>query len=151
MGQSVSRGDTLFADTAPSEPARRVATSWVYCLRATLRGPSFLRQVELGYAILGMFGRLAARQKGEGIGQPVWRTGAPDLPLSHGPVALTLLGVGSFDGLNETFWWIGMIGINPPEFPGRSAANQGPAAQSMAPLGPWTASILHCPRGTLMP
>ena len=28
---------------------------------------------------------------------------------------------GSFDVLHETFWWLGKIGINPLEFPGRSA------------------------------
>ena len=32
-----------------------------------------------------------------------------------------LLGTGSFDGFNETFVWLGMIGVNPLEFPGRSA------------------------------
>ena len=36
-------------------------------------------------------------------------------------MAVILLGTGSFDGLNETFWWLGQLGINPFEFPGRSA------------------------------
>ena len=31
------------------------------------------------------------------------------------------LAIGSFDGLNETFWWMGKIGVNPLAFPGRSA------------------------------
>ena len=31
------------------------------------------------------------------------------------------MGSGSFDGLNETFFWLGLLGINPLEFPGRSA------------------------------
>ena len=34
---------------------------------------------------------------------------------------LCLLGSGSFDGLNETFWWLSVLGINPLAFPGRSA------------------------------
>ncbi len=34
---------------------------------------------------------------------------------------LLLLGAGSFDGLNETFWWLAQIDVNPLEFPGRSA------------------------------
>jgi hypothetical protein len=34
---------------------------------------------------------------------------------------LVLLGSGSFDGINETFWWLSTIGINPLAFPGRSA------------------------------
>ncbi len=40
------------------------------------------------------------------------------------PVALFLLltlATVSFDGLNMTFWWLGLNGINPLEFPGRSA------------------------------
>ncbi len=35
-------------------------------------------------------------------------------------VLLTLSSV-SFDGLSKTFWWLGLGGINPLEFPGRSA------------------------------
>jgi hypothetical protein len=35
-------------------------------------------------------------------------------------VLLTLATV-SFDGLSRTFWWLGLNGINPLEFPGRSA------------------------------
>ena len=34
---------------------------------------------------------------------------------------LMILASGSFDGLQETFWWLGVLGINPLEFPGRSA------------------------------
>ena len=36
---------------------------------------------------------------------------------------LILLGTGSFDGLNETFWWLDQLGLNPLEFPGRSAVD----------------------------
>jgi hypothetical protein len=35
-------------------------------------------------------------------------------------ILLTLASV-SFDGLAKTFWWLGLNGINPLEFPGRSA------------------------------
>ena len=35
-------------------------------------------------------------------------------------ILLTLASV-SFDGLSKTFWWLGLNGINPLEFPGRSA------------------------------
>ncbi|MDP6219781.1 MAG: hypothetical protein QF801_06705, partial [Alphaproteobacteria bacterium] len=34
---------------------------------------------------------------------------------------LVLLGTGSFDGFNETFVWLDLIGVNPLAFPGRSA------------------------------
>lgn len=44
-------------------------------------------------------------------------------PSPWGPAifGLIILGLGSFDGLKETFWWLGQIGINPLEFPGRTA------------------------------
>ena len=32
-----------------------------------------------------------------------------------------LMAAVSFDGLAESFWWLARIGINPLEFPGRSA------------------------------
>lgn len=34
---------------------------------------------------------------------------------------LVILGMGSFDGVHETFWWLDLIGVNPLDFPGRSA------------------------------
>ena len=35
-------------------------------------------------------------------------------------VLLTLSSV-SFDGLSRTFWWLALGGINPLEYPGRTA------------------------------
>ncbi len=45
----------------------------------------------------------------------------PALPLSGVLFLLLTLSLESFDGLSETFWWLGLNGINPLEFPGRSA------------------------------
>ncbi|MCB2125355.1 MAG: hypothetical protein KDD97_07060, partial [Rhodobacteraceae bacterium] len=44
-------------------------------------------------------------------------------PLSASAIAFVtlLLASVSFDGLHETFWWLIRLGINPLEFPGRSA------------------------------
>lgn len=44
-------------------------------------------------------------------------------PLSASAIALltVILATVSFDGLHETFWWLARIGINPLDFPGRSA------------------------------
>lgn len=47
--------------------------------------------------------------------------GAPILPLSGALFVLLTLSSVSFDGLRKTFWWLGLNGINPLEFPGRSA------------------------------
>jgi hypothetical protein len=57
-----------------------------------------------------------------GLGRPGrWLTEGP--PLSPTFVAFVLLALStvSFDGLSRTFAWIGWLGINPLEFPGRSA------------------------------
>ena len=45
----------------------------------------------------------------------------PPLPPSGVVFVLLTLGTVSFDGLSRTFWWLGLGGINPLEFPGRSS------------------------------
>jgi hypothetical protein len=60
-------------------------------------------------------------------------------------VLLTLATV-SFDGLNKTFWWLGLNGINPLEFPGRSAVT---AINSVGLVSLWlllAAAFLGCIR-----
>lgn len=47
--------------------------------------------------------------------------GAPPLPPSGALFLLLALSSVSFDGLMRTFFWLGLIGVNPLEFPGRSA------------------------------
>ena len=43
-------------------------------------------------------------------------------PRTSGAIFVLLaLGTVSFDGLAQTFWWLDLIGVNPLEFPGRSA------------------------------
>ena len=44
-------------------------------------------------------------------------------PLAVSGVAFVLLMLSSvsFDGLSKTYWWLARIGINPLDFPGRSA------------------------------
>jgi hypothetical protein len=43
------------------------------------------------------------------------------LPFDGICFVLLTLGTVSFDGLSKTFWWLALDGINPLEFPGRSA------------------------------
>jgi hypothetical protein len=43
------------------------------------------------------------------------------LPVSGVLFVLLTLATVSFDGLNKTFWWLDLGGINPLEFPGRTA------------------------------
>lgn len=56
------------------------------------------------------------------IGFPGWNLlNTGPVPTSLGLFCIVILGVGSFDGLKETFWWMARIGVNPLEFPGRTA------------------------------
>jgi hypothetical protein len=117
----------LLADIAPDDPARLaylVGVYWILTMAGlVIFGPAWLRQAELGSVIFSFYARLAPfrlRESG-GVGVPGWRLLEQTPTLSAGIFALTLLAVGSFDGVNETFWWLAQIGINPLAFPGRSA------------------------------
>ena len=59
--------------------------------------------------------RLVLRLPGAGLAK------GEALPLSGVVFVLLTLATVSFDGLSKTFWWLGLGGINPLEFPGRSA------------------------------
>lgn len=117
----------LLADIAPDDPARLayfIAIYWFLTMAGlVLCGPAWLKQVELGSVIFSYYGSLAPfrHRRDGGVGCPGWRLLERPPVAAGGIFALTLLAVGSFDGLNETFWWLGTIGVNPLEFPGRSA------------------------------
>ncbi len=117
----------VVADIAPDDPDRLAFMVLVYWLftfaMMVLFGEGWLKRCEPFTIYFGALSMLS----------PVWReerihAGLPGARLtdrsSHIWVAaliIVALGAGSFDGLNETFWWLGQIGINPLEFPGRSA------------------------------
>ena len=117
----------LLADIAPDDPARLaylLSGYWLLTMAALfLFGEAWLRQGEAASVLFALYGDLSAlRLSGRaGIGAPGWRLLERPMTLSGGAFALVLLGAGSFDGINETFWWLGQIDVNPLEFPGRSA------------------------------
>ncbi|TYB88572.1 hypothetical protein [Oceaniovalibus sp. ACAM 378] len=112
------------ADIAPDDPARLAGFVMGYALftlaAMALFGREWLMRGECFTLLLTLFARLAPFQAGR-IGMP--GRGALSLPidLSLAVFILSLLAAGSFDGLNDTFWWMARIGINPLDFPGRSA------------------------------
>lgn len=117
----------LLADPAPDDPTRLaqfVMGYWVVIfLGMSVFGRDWLQSFELGHALFAALASLSPvrTQSPAGIGGPGWQiVNVTPLPAA-GVFALTFLGVGSFDGLNETFWWLNIIGVNPLEFPGRSA------------------------------
>lgn len=117
----------LLADIAPDDPsrlARILALYWIAVFFGLIAfGPRWLHSVELGHAIFTTYARLAPLRLRQpaGLGAPGWQLLARPVQPAAGVFCLTLLAVGSFDGLNETFWWLAQIGVNPLEFPGRSA------------------------------
>ncbi|WP_339949364.1 hypothetical protein [uncultured Albimonas sp.] len=120
------------ADPAPFDPARAasaMALWWiVHVALALVFGEAWLERGEGFGAWLSLFsalaplreegGRLALRLPGgrlaEGAAGALAGAGAAGF-------ALAALGAGIFDGLNETYVWLDWIGVNPLEFPGRSA------------------------------
>ncbi|MBK0326365.1 hypothetical protein I5535_03570 [Rhodobacteraceae bacterium F11138] len=119
----------MLADPAPADPARLatvVAGYWLFTYIALLMfGPRWYWRGEgiallmRNYASLGLFGATGGKP---GFGLTGWQAVAHRVPRAGAAVFMVvMLGTGSFDGLNETFWWLDLMGINPLEFPGRSA------------------------------
>lgn len=119
----------LLADPAPADPARLAVIVGVYWLVSlgglVLFGPIWLLRAEAVTILMRAYGRMAlfGRHRGRlALGLPGWQLATrPAVPLGLGLFMLLLLGSGSFDGLNETYWWFARLDLNPLEFPGRSA------------------------------
>ena len=120
---------------APEDPetlARAVSVYFAANLAAAFvfGHEAWSRQGECLSAFLRMMARLGiveGREQGEGrIGLSLCLPGAKlvnaaPLPVSGVLFLLLALSSVSFDGLMRTFFWLGLIGVNPLEFPGRSA------------------------------
>ena len=119
----------LMADPAPADPARLALFGGLYWLgnlaAALLFGPRWLRRGEGLTLLMRSYARmsLVARRGGRlRLGLSGWRVLRTRVPGGGWAVfMLMMLACGSFDGVNETFWWLGVLGLNPLEFPGRSA------------------------------
>ena len=118
---------------APADPMvlARAALGYylVILVLAVLEGEDWLETGEFLTAYFAAVSRIApfwARYEGERVhlmaGLPGAQiAGAAPLPLSAIAFVTLILASVSFDGLHETFWWLVQLGINPLDFPGRSA------------------------------
>ena len=119
---------------SPDDPAvlARVALSYwgVIFVLAVAEGDDWLQQGEFLTVYFGFIARIAPFwREAAGGGRVRLLAGWPGAqvlrmaPLSPSAViflTLALAGL-TFDGLHETFFWLGLIGQNPLEFTGRSA------------------------------
>ncbi len=114
-------------DLAPDDPDRlaRVASGyWLFTFTMCgVFGKTWLYRGEGFTVFFNLLAQLSLRRAAPfGLrfpGQII--ISQPPQGLSVALFAIIMLALGSFDGLNETFWWMSQLGINPLEFPGRSA------------------------------
>jgi len=118
------------ADIAPDDPQRlAVLTAAYWCFTMLMMlcfGEEWRHRGECFSMLLSRFSLLSPLGMSggsTGIGAPGWKLlfNPASVSVSASIFVLVLLGCGSFDGLNETFAWLAFIGVNPLEFPGRSA------------------------------
>lgn len=140
-------------DPAPDDPARLAVAAAIYSA-VTIVGMllfgerAWLDRAECFSVFLGFVARLAPLStEPDGKerrrlcltfpGTALARAGA----LPPGGVLFVLLSLAtvSFDGLDKTFWYLGHIGVNPLEFPGRTDL-MGP--NSLGLLAMWAALAL---------
>ena len=139
---------------APADPlilARVVLAYWLlHFVIALLEGESWLSHGETFTVFFGLIARIAPLWSQIDGNRATIMAAAPGARLLSGPpmgpgliafVTLVLAAV-TFDGLSETFRWLAFIGINPLEFPGRSAVT---GVNTLGLLATWAltaASIL---------
>lgn len=114
----------------PAVLARVVALYWlVIFVLAVAEGEDWLEMGEAFTVYFGFIARIAPFWREQDGSRSVFMAGPPGAQIMRMPpfgagamafVTLVLAGV-TFDGLSETFRWLGWIGVNPLEFPGRSA------------------------------
>jgi hypothetical protein len=120
---------------APQDPTRlawAVSAYWLFNAVALIAfGPRWLQRGEAFSVFFAMVGRLGTRSwRLDARATPVVLTslGAPGRrlreagdDLTTAAFVLVTLAAVSFDGLSRTFFWVGELGLNPLEYPGRSA------------------------------
>jgi len=115
---------------APADPerlARAVSGYWLFTFAAMLvfGYDEWRRRGEFLGVFFAMVARFAPMERKNGRLSLCWPgakllDGAP-LPASGVAFVLLALSSVSFDGLAKTFFWLGLFGVNPLAYPGRTA------------------------------
>ncbi|TIS55740.1 MAG: hypothetical protein E5W93_13945, partial [Mesorhizobium sp.] len=117
-------------DPAPDDPSRLAVVAGLYWLLSFIAMLIFghedwSKRGEFLTIFFSMVARFAPFQREQGRLSLCWPGArllvAEPLPLSGVAFLLLALSSVSFDGLSKTFFWLGLFGINPLEFPGRTA------------------------------
>ena len=135
---------------APDDPTNLGQAALIYWLvifgAAVAEGEDWLDQAEFLTVFMGMVARIAPFWRVRSAGQVQGFVGWPGAqvlamkPLGTSEMAFVTLALAAltFDGLSETFFWLGLIGENPLEFTGRSAV-QGVNTAGL--LGVWAITV----------
>jgi hypothetical protein len=138
---------------APDDPrilAFAAAIYWAAIfVAAVAEGEEWLEQGEFLTVFFAMIARIAPfwRERGDGVRAYIGLPGAqvlrmPALSVSQAAFVTLALASLTFDGLSETFFWLGLIGENPLEFTGRSAVQGVNTAGLLGVWGLTVAAIL---------
>lgn len=122
----------IIADIAPDDPARLSNFVLGYLVftfigMIVFGAERWFKQVEcftILFTLLSLLSPVKILPNGGGwrIGLPGWQAlHKRNISPTQALFLLSVLGSGSFDGVNETFWWLVQIDVNPLAFPGRSA------------------------------
>jgi len=115
----------MLASISPEDPeelALLVTLYWLFTFigMVCFGQQEWLSRVECFTMIIRYFSALSPigiEDKKIKIGLPGWKLKAEkNQSISAGLFVLTIFAVSSFDGLNETFWWLDFLDINPLEF-----------------------------------
>ena len=119
---------------APDDPGRLARTVGIYWLFSFAMMLAFGHDtwssrgefLSVFFGMVSRFGIVETERVGGGNGLALCLPGAklavtPALPFSGTLFLLLALASVSFDGLSKTFFWFGLNGLNPLEYPGRTA------------------------------
>lgn len=139
---------------APDDPdllAVMVAAYWLFGLVASLvfGHDAFTRRIDCFSVFFAMIAKLAVLRRSPDGTVALVLPGAKALAapaLGPGGTAFLLLALStvSFDGFMHTFAWLGWIGVNPLEFPGRTAVMRPNTAGLLAAFAALAGAFAGC-------